>query len=196
MSTRHPRNAEKTRAEIIEAATELFGSHGFHQVTVGDICAAAGLSRGGFYHHFADRKACFEAVWKQLQDDWAAHTASVAETVGPQDFIDPWPLMERTFRELFAYWAEPKRRQINLYDPLPALGWERIRELQDENGLLQIVEMLTVLEKVNDMMTARLVFAAITAATFHVGRDGCPPEEHGEAARAIVRLLRGLPDRS
>jgi AcrR family transcriptional regulator len=52
-----------TRARIVEAARVLFNRHGFERVTIDDIMAAAGLTRGGFYHHFRTKEDLYgEAV--------------------------------------------------------------------------------------------------------------------------------------
>lgn len=41
-----------TRDKIVAAARGLFNRHGFEQVSIDRIMAAAGLTRGGFYNHF------------------------------------------------------------------------------------------------------------------------------------------------
>jgi AcrR family transcriptional regulator len=42
----------RTRARIVESARKLFNRHGFEQVSIDRIMSEAGLTRGGFYHHF------------------------------------------------------------------------------------------------------------------------------------------------
>lgn len=45
----------RSRARIVEAARRLFNRSGFEQVSIDRIMAAAGLTRGGFYNHFASK---------------------------------------------------------------------------------------------------------------------------------------------
>jgi TetR/AcrR family transcriptional regulator, transcriptional repressor for nem operon len=45
----------RTRAKIVESARILFNHHGFEQVSIDDIMKRAGLTRGGFYNHFASK---------------------------------------------------------------------------------------------------------------------------------------------
>ncbi|MGV8854350.1 MAG: TetR/AcrR family transcriptional regulator [Devosia sp.] len=53
----------KTRGRIVEAARRLFNTHGYDRVTLQMVMAEAGLTRGGFYAHFASKEALFaEAV--------------------------------------------------------------------------------------------------------------------------------------
>ncbi|MEE1926699.1 TetR/AcrR family transcriptional regulator [Streptomyces sp. TRM 70351] len=43
---------ERTRARILDSATELFSRSGFHAVSLRDIAAHAGLTHAGLLHHF------------------------------------------------------------------------------------------------------------------------------------------------
>jgi AcrR family transcriptional regulator len=53
----------KTRARIIESARVMFNRRGFEQVSIDEIMKHAGLTRGGFYHHFASKDELYaEAV--------------------------------------------------------------------------------------------------------------------------------------
>ena len=56
-----PDHKARTRARIVEAARRLFNRHGFEQVTIDQIMAAAGLTRGGFYHHFDSKDQLYAA---------------------------------------------------------------------------------------------------------------------------------------
>jgi TetR/AcrR family transcriptional repressor of nem operon len=53
----------ETRGRIVEAARRLFNRQGFEQVSIDEIMKDAGLTRGGFYKHFASKDALYvEAV--------------------------------------------------------------------------------------------------------------------------------------
>ncbi|MFI7420570.1 TetR/AcrR family transcriptional regulator [Nonomuraea sp. NPDC049684] len=55
---RRGRKGERTRARILDSATELFSRSGFHAVSLRDIAAHAGLTHAGLLHHFPARRAC------------------------------------------------------------------------------------------------------------------------------------------
>lgn len=58
-----PEHKAQTRARIVASARALFNRHGFDQVTIDQVMARAGLTRGGFYHHFASKDELYtEAV--------------------------------------------------------------------------------------------------------------------------------------
>ncbi|MEO7578362.1 MAG: helix-turn-helix domain-containing protein [Massilia sp.] len=52
-----------TRGRIVDSARRLFNRQGFEQVSIDQIMSAAGLTRGGFYHHFSSKDQVYaEAV--------------------------------------------------------------------------------------------------------------------------------------
>ncbi len=53
---------EETRNHILEAATQLFSKSGYDATGVAEICQAAGVSKGAFYHHFSTKQAVFMAL--------------------------------------------------------------------------------------------------------------------------------------
>jgi TetR/AcrR family transcriptional regulator, transcriptional repressor for nem operon len=53
---------QKTRARIVDSARVLFNRHGFESVSIDDVMKNAGLTRGGFYHHFASKESLYAAA--------------------------------------------------------------------------------------------------------------------------------------
>jgi AcrR family transcriptional regulator len=54
------------RGELLEAARRVFERDGYHAATVSSIVQMAGLSQGGFYLYFADKKAVFAALQEEM----------------------------------------------------------------------------------------------------------------------------------
>lgn len=54
---RAPRDPVDTRRRLVEAAIRVVREKGYVATTVDDLCAAAGVSKGAFFHHFADKQA-------------------------------------------------------------------------------------------------------------------------------------------
>lgn len=48
-----------TRRRILDAAEQLFFSQGYAHTSVENICAAAGVTKGAFYHHFDNKDAVY-----------------------------------------------------------------------------------------------------------------------------------------
>ena len=69
-------SAASTRRALLEAAAELLDEGGPEAVTLRDVGARAGVSRGAPYGHFADKESLLAAVaaegWERLGDEIAA----------------------------------------------------------------------------------------------------------------------------
>ncbi|WP_241524084.1 TetR/AcrR family transcriptional regulator [Oceaniglobus indicus] len=53
---------DQRRAHILNAAQALFFERGWEDVTISDVLDAAGISKGGFYHHFAAKEDLLDAI--------------------------------------------------------------------------------------------------------------------------------------
>jgi TetR/AcrR family transcriptional regulator, transcriptional repressor for nem operon len=65
--------AQGSREKLLDAAVHVIRSKGYSAARVEDICAAAGLTKGAFFHHFASKEACAVAA--------AAHFAANADAM-------------------------------------------------------------------------------------------------------------------
>lgn len=65
-----------TRQALLEAAERLFAARGYLAVSVDEMCRAAGVSKGAFYHHFPSKQAVFLA----LLEDWLQRLQKALET--------------------------------------------------------------------------------------------------------------------
>lgn len=79
ISAMNARNAHTSRDALIQAGTELFKKMGFLAATVDDVCAAAGVSKGAFFHHFESKEALAEACL----DCWLT---GMQETIAAAEF--------------------------------------------------------------------------------------------------------------
>lgn len=71
-------SAEDRKSQILEAATDLLGSHPWEDVTVARLLKASGLSKGGFYHHFTSKEDVLREVILRLTDASAAAGQAVS----------------------------------------------------------------------------------------------------------------------
>ncbi|WP_263262186.1 TetR/AcrR family transcriptional regulator [Pseudomonas sp. RIT-PI-S] len=54
---------DHTRQRILDSAARLFALHGFDAISLDDLMADAGLTRGAFYHHFRTKTELYgEAI--------------------------------------------------------------------------------------------------------------------------------------
>lgn len=107
--------SDRTRRRILGAAATAFREHGVDQVGVRDVMKRAGLTRGGFYFHFADKDALLAEALREAARSNAATHVSWAEGAPEgrklQAFVD-------------CYLSEEHRDQPELGCMVAALGGE------------------------------------------------------------------------
>lgn len=67
------------RAEILDAAGSCFARSGFHQTSMQEICAQAGMSPGNLYRYFRSKEAIIAAIAERDRAQAAADFAAVDE---------------------------------------------------------------------------------------------------------------------
>ncbi|MGA9113717.1 MAG: TetR/AcrR family transcriptional regulator [Candidatus Dormiibacterota bacterium] len=106
-----PRLRDTTRLErrrsFVEGAWRRAASQGWRDMTVDDVCAEAGLSKGAFYSHFDSKRALLEAL---VDDDASAVTAAM-DRLEARDLDGPQRLRQLT-QMMVARAADPARVQI------------------------------------------------------------------------------------
>jgi len=67
------------RAEILAAAERCFVRSGFHQTSMQEICAEAGMSPGNLYRYFPSKEALIAGISERNRADAAAELAAVSD---------------------------------------------------------------------------------------------------------------------
>ncbi len=68
--TKRQKQAENKKKHIFEVASRLMEERGFESVTVDEICKAAGIAKGGFYHHFPYKGELIMEVYRNIDSDF------------------------------------------------------------------------------------------------------------------------------
>ena len=130
------RKAGHSRARLVEAAREVFGSLGYEGTRVDDIASAASMSHGAFYRYFSGKEEMFREVATPAVDDVLV---LLEELPDPRGGLHAWSRrLYQTYaihRGLFSAWAESERARAVL-DPELAL------EIDAAVGALQVDALL------------------------------------------------------
>lgn len=91
--------SEETREHILQAAEQLFAQNGYDATGVAQICAAAQVSKGAFYHHFPSK----QAVFLTLLENWLSGLEPQIEAFVRQEESIPGALLQMTaiFEQVF-----------------------------------------------------------------------------------------------
>lgn len=83
------RKGSEKRQGLLDAAEKLFCQQGYEKTSVQDILDATGLSKGGFYHHFASKDEVMTALCARRAERAAAFTAELLNAAtAPLDRIN------------------------------------------------------------------------------------------------------------
>ncbi|HEY6468846.1 MAG TPA: helix-turn-helix domain-containing protein [Candidatus Dormibacteraeota bacterium] len=101
------RTREQRRRQLLDAAWRCIAREGFRDLTVDDVCADAGLSKGAFYSHFVSK----EALLMGLITDDAASIARVAEDPATLR-LSPVQRIRKVTESMLMQGADPARVQL------------------------------------------------------------------------------------
>ena len=79
----------ETKRKLLEASVALMRTKGFNGTSVDDICAAAGVTKGGFFHYFKSKEEVAKAAAHRFRDTKAEsyRTAPYRELADPLDRV-------------------------------------------------------------------------------------------------------------
>jgi TetR/AcrR family transcriptional repressor of nem operon len=58
----------ETKRKLVDAGMNLMRERGFHATTVDDICASAGVTKGGFFHYFKSKDEIAKAALQHFHE--------------------------------------------------------------------------------------------------------------------------------
>jgi AcrR family transcriptional regulator len=187
---RQAARSASTRAKLVRAARALFARHGYAAVGTEQIGRRAGVTRGALYHHFAAKEDLFLAVYEQVEHDLTAQLVTlVSEATSP---LEALRIGIRTFLDAC---RTPEMQRIVLVDGPAVLGWERWREIAQQNGLGLTEGVLNAaveageIEPIAVTPLAHMLGGALDEAALLVVND---PDQTDTVAATLERLLDGL----
>jgi AcrR family transcriptional regulator len=196
-AARQPRRreaeAQATREALVKAALDLFTKRGYAGVGTEEIVARAKVTRGALYHHFADKRDLFRAVFERVEGDLMQRIGARMEATD-----DPWELMVAGMRSFLDACEEPAVKQISLTDAPAVLGWQEWREIDNRHGLgltraaLQGAVDAGTLRPIAVEPMAHLLVAALSEAAFVIAHAEQPRAAREEVEKALIQLVDGL----
>ena len=177
---------EATRADLVRAARKLFTEKSYAETGTPEIVAAAGVTRGALYHHFADKQALFAAVVEQE----AAAVAAEIDDASPPSLSARDALIAGSDAYLAAMQA-PGRTRLLLIDGPAVLGRAGMDAIDDRHGNRSLREGLVAAMRAQsiarlpvDALTA-LLAAAFDRAALAI-EAGAPAEDYRAVLMALI----------
>lgn len=155
-----------SRAEILHAAMEEFGSRDYDQVTMESICKNHGISKGMMYHYYSNKDELFLLC---VQEMFLALKAQAEQNTAPpgtadiltdiqsfflsrEYFLQSHPKYQRIFENAMLHPPEHLQQQIQaLREPLRRLNWAFLEQLTSAMPLRPGVEREQVTHYLENM---------------------------------------------
>lgn len=189
----HPTHRER----LLEAMADSIREHGFRASTVADVVRRARTSRRTFYEHFADREACFLALFDAMNTVLSTYIAAA---------LDPsatW--QEQVDRAIGVYidevLAEPELT-VACVREIPALGEAGLRAQHDEiERFADLLMALVVLVGQTDpnveplqRSTAVMITGGLRELIAHSAVGSAEPVDPAELKRAASTVIKAVLD--
>lgn len=169
--------SRQTKGQLVDAARDLFYTHGYTAVGVQGICDRAGVNKGSFYHYFPSKRDLLAAVI-DAHADWLR---GVLEQAAPAE-LSPLARVRRVFH-LVGEFDEGVRRRTGHTIGCP------IGNLAGEVGT-QDEEIRRRLEAV--LSEGIAFFERQLREATAAGELQAEPADHRNRAQAIMGYLEGL----
>jgi AcrR family transcriptional regulator len=190
---RNVARGRETREQFIRVATRLFATHGYDGTSIEAVLHETGASRGSLYHHFPGKEALFLAVLQDFEVRVIARTLDAVEGM-----TDPVEILKTACLAWINQAGDPEVQQIVLTDAPAVLGWQRFRELDEQNVLGEFRAVLGAaaaegrIDERHVDVFAHLVLASVNEAAMLVARSPDPAATLTEAQDAVEEFLNRL----
>ena len=180
---------ETTRRALISAARGHFAELGYAGTNTPAIAAAAGVTRGALYHHFADKEALFQAV---VEEEHALLALAINGAGAGDDEPGPIKALIAGGDAYLAAMQDPGRRRILLIDAPAVIARDTLDTIHARFGLKTLVDGVGAaiaagaIRDLPVMPLAQLLDALFDRAAL------APPEQVNEYRKTIKALIRGL----
>lgn len=182
----------ETRAKLIAAARQAFGTVGYAEASMDDFTAAAGLTRGALYHHFGDKKGLLEAVIAEIDAEMNERICAISARAP-----DRWHAFVDESVGYIEMALEPEIQRIMLRDGPAVLGdpsqWPTANAcITSMAKSLSLLKQEGVVGDIDPEAAARLVSGASTIAALWIANSDDPAATSTKAVQAFKTLLEGL----
>jgi AcrR family transcriptional regulator len=187
--------SDATRTALISVARGMFGERGYAAVGTEEIVRAASVTRGALYHHFADKRDLFRAVYEDVERRLVERIAASAIASAS----DPFQALHAGAQAFLDACEDPAVGRIALLDAPSVLGWEQWRAigLRYGFGLVEGTVQAAMEAGLIDVQPVRplahLLLGAIDECAMVVARaddEGLTREQVGASVTHILDALR------
>jgi AcrR family transcriptional regulator len=189
--------AASTRAALVAAARDLFVTQGYFATGTEELVSAAAVTRGALYHHFADKRDLFRAVFNAIGADVLAGRIGSAPPVTGDG--DPWEQLRLGLHWFMRTAAEePEVQRVTLIDGPAVLGWAEWVELEERYSVGRIEAAIdasvdaAVIAPQPSRALAHLLLGVVNSGALVVANASDAAVARQDVTNALDALLLGM----
>ncbi|MDF2991576.1 MAG: TetR family transcriptional regulator [Microbacterium sp.] len=182
-------DAALTAESILHAATEAFAQSGYQGASVGQIAAAAGVTRGAVHHHFSDKLGLFEAVVRAGHERVAAAVVTRADV----ESADPRAALRAGCHAFVDAITDDAAARVLLIEGPAVLGWATWRALDASTSMKELREAVeTITDAAQAEALTHLLSGAMNEGVLWLVETHADSDARASVHRALDRLIDAL----
>lgn len=184
VKSRRTEYTESTRDAVLDSAATLFCEKGYGSTSLDEVAAAARVTKGAIYHHFANKAAVMTALVERLER--AGHDRLHARFVELAATTDAATAGLAVIDEFLLMCSDPVYGGVVFREAPIALGWQAWRACEEEYAIVLIETVLQEMER-SGVIPGPVTGTLVTMVFGMLGTTGQLLAETVEEQRPRVR---------
>lgn len=184
---------EDSRAAIVAAGREFFGTSGYAQTSLVDVARAANVTKGAVYHHFGSKQGLFRAVYDAVEIEAQLRSRGEALLDGT-----PVDLIRTVVAAYLDVVMDPIVQRITLIDAPAVLGPDAAGPLEQQQGFIDFRNFIQhainkgEMRPVDPSGIAMVIRGACVQAGLYIAQASDQVEARRQIGAALDVLVSGL----
>ena len=182
------------RAQILDAALQIYADGGVHAASLEKVAAAAGIGKGTLYYYFTSKEALALAIAERHFERLEAELTEVTKASSPQELVDALAAFSKRSDQEY----NNLRVLIDIFSPGFGSGraLARARAFAETAGaaLAQVLANMRTNGSLDacfePAVLARLLVGILDGLTLHDALMETRPEERERKNAVLVQLLK------
>jgi AcrR family transcriptional regulator len=124
-------DVDERRRQLLAASAQIFTERRYDAVSMNDIAAAAGISKGLLYHYFTNKRELFQATLEDTAGD-------IARLIAPDENLPPVERVSQSLTDYLGWIEEHEHSYVRLIEDVASVSDVRdiVTRVREETAVL------------------------------------------------------------